>query len=120
MTKLYEVIKANTDKSFIRELLAPGFASGDLEAIIDPDTRVLTFNGYARPCPFFDKDGLVDKFGLNKQKDAQGDFSVSLSIPELDSKGRVIDLDDVKVDYYAGMLRVNFNKIPVDNSRRLF
>ena len=120
MDKLYTVIKANTDKSFIREVLAPGFGPDDLTAKVDPETRVLTVRGKAKPCPFYDKDGLIDKFGLNKKKKALGDFIVNLDIPAKDSRGRTIDMDDVQVDYYAGMLRVNFNKIPVDNSRVIF
>ena len=120
MDKLYKVIKANTDKSFIREVLAPGFGSDDLTAKVDPDNRTLTVVGTAKPCPFYDKDGLIDKFGLNKLKKQLGDFSVTLDIPAKDSRGRTIDMDDVIVDYYAGMLRVNFNKVPVDNSRVIF
>lgn len=114
---MYKIVKGNTDKSFIRELLAPGFGQAELTAKVDDVARTLTFSGVAVPCPFYDKDGLVDKFGLNKYKE---DFSVTLDIPAKDSKGRDIDMDDVTVDYYAGLLRVNFNKVPVDTSRVIF
>ena len=97
--------RSKTDKRFVLDVVAPGFAASDVDVQISPDCDAIKVILDPSRRPPLDVDGDPDNFGYNAIKMANGTVEQVFDIdPE------IYNLDTIQVVDWSGVIRISVLK----------
>lgn len=98
--------RSKTDKRFVLDIAAPGYAADDVTVMVSPDNSKIKVTLDPTGRPPFDYDGDPDRFGYNEVKMRLGSIT-----EEFDIDPEIYDLETINVEANAGVIRIWAAKI---------